>query len=409
VASAAHVVVVGTQAVLVLVGAVIGIFGMASVAIAVAALSRRHERTGTAAGAPSLRIAVVVPAHDEALFIGRCVQSLRAQTYPEALYEVIVIADNCSDATADIAASEGARVLERNEPLLRGKGHALRWAAERVLAMDPAFNAIAVVDADSVAEPDFLAILAAPLVAGAEAAQGESLLFEDGSPRTALRAAAFLLINRARPAGRRALGLPCGLVGNGMLLSRSLLEAHPWQAFSSTEDLEYSLSLRAAGVRPVFAPGAVLLSPVASSGSGAEQQRLRWTGGKVSLAREWLPRLVRRSLMERRPDLLDTAFELAMPPLGLFAGFTLLGASASAVGTGTGAFPYWTTLPWAVAMVSLPAYVLIGLVAARAPASAYRALTVAPLFVGSTLLRSRELVRFRADTWQRARRPNEQI
>src|SRR5438045_526297 len=85
-------------------------------------------------GRPShKRIAVLVPAHDEAALIGRCVRSLRAQTYPSHLYDVIVVADNCTDATASIARSAGAEVLVRDEPGARGKGRALRWAIDQVL------------------------------------------------------------------------------------------------------------------------------------------------------------------------------------------------------------------------------------------------------------------------------------
>ena len=189
---------------------------------------------------PRKRIAVLVPAHDEAALIARCVQSLQAQTYPSRLYDVIVVADNCSDATASIARSAGADVLVRDEPDARGKGRALRWAFDRVLRRPIPPDAVVVVDADSVADPCFLSALVRPFESGASAVQGESLLAEDGSRAASLRAAAFLLVNRVRPAGRSALGLPCDLTGNGMLLSSELLRAYPWDAFTSAEDLEYT-------------------------------------------------------------------------------------------------------------------------------------------------------------------------
>src|SRR5260221_11108839 len=153
--------------------------------------------------------------------------------------------------------------MVRNEPDSRGKGQALRWAMDKVLAGDASLDAIAVVDADSVAERGLLAGLTVHLEGGAEAIQGEYLVLpEDRSARGELRAAAILLFHRVRFGGRAALGLPCTLVGNGMLFSRSLLERYPWNAFSGAEDLEYSIDLRLAGVRPVFAGSALLRGPV---------------------------------------------------------------------------------------------------------------------------------------------------
>ena len=383
-------------------GGVAALFGGYLLVLAVAAT--RHRRGGDCGAQPATRVVVLVPAHDEAALIERCVRSLRAQAYPSGLFDVVVIADNCRDDTAAVAARAGARVVVRDAPGAPGKGRALRWAMDAVLAEDPPPGAIAVVDADAVAAPDFLARLVAPLEAGALAVQGESLLSEDGSPRTALRAAAFLLVNRVRPAGRAALGLPAALTGNGMLLSRELLLAMPWEAYTSTEDLEYTLQLRLAGVGVAFAGGAVLLSPAAPNARAAALQQLRWEGGQAHLARAWLPRLLAGALRERRPALLDAALDLAVPPLGLLAAGVLAGTAAAVALVPAGALPAAVLVPWALALVAIPLYVLVGLRAAHAPASAYRALGRAPLFVVSKALAAPRLRRFSADTWVRTER-----
>jgi cellulose synthase/poly-beta-1,6-N-acetylglucosamine synthase-like glycosyltransferase len=400
-----HVALRSTEVAALVFGAGAAAFALYLAVLALAALTHRNLSVPVI-DQPSLRIAVVVPAHNESHLIARCIRSLRCQTYPARLYDVVVVADNCDDATASIAAAEGAQVLVREEPMRRGKGYALRWAMDRLLAA-PGIDAIAVVDADTVASPEFLVTLAAPLHRGADVTQGESLLFGDGPPEVALRAAAFLLVNRARPAGRAALGLPCSLAGNGMLLSRAILEAHPWEAFTSTEDLEYALSLRAAGIGPTFASGAVLYSPVAPGGAAAEQQRLRWTGGKLHLAQRWVPKLLLRGLREKRPDLLDAAIDLAVPPLGLLAGLIVLGLAVTSAGAWAGVIATWATAPWAIAALALTGYVLVGLRSAHAPATTYRALLYAPVLIGWALLRTRQLSTFRADTWHRAQRPNE--
>ena len=358
---------------------------------------------------PTSRLVVLVPAHNEADFIGRCLETLHFQDYSPDLFEVAVIADNCTDATASIAASMGARVLVRDDPEAPGKGPALRWAMDRLLAQARAPDAVVVVDADTVAAPGLLGALASRLEAGADAVQGEYLaLPEDDSPGATLRAAGFLLFHKVRFSGRAALGLPCNLVGNGMLLRRSLLEEMPWGAFTSAEDLEYSVDLRLAGHRPVYAHDAALRAPLPSGGRAAGVQRLRWEGGRFHVVRTRLPKLVREIAAGRRWSLLDAAVDLAVPPLGVLAIVAVAGTAASTLLIVSGAGPAWIALPWVVASASIPAFVLGGLASARAPAATYRALALAPRYVASSLLtRLRLLGGLRADTWERTERPSD--
>jgi hypothetical protein len=234
--------------------------------------------------------------------------------------------------------------------------------------------------------------------------QGESLLAEDGSPSTALRAAAFLLVNRVRPAGRAALGLPCNLSGNGMLFSHDVLRANPWDAFTSTEDVEYSIKLRLAGVRPAFAFGAILVSPAAPTADAAVQQQLRWEGGKLHVARTQIPRLVAAAVRRRRPSLLDPAIELAILPLGLLAAGAIAGTAVGVVLVATGLLPLWSLTPWLVGLVAIPLYVLIGMRAGRAPASNYAALARAPLFILAKIRGAHRLLTYRSDSWVRTER-----
>src|SRR5713226_6983933 len=186
--------------------------------LAIAAVAVRPRRMPRAD--PS-RLAVLVPAHNEAELIGRCVRSLLGQSYPRLSYRVIVIADNCRDQTAVEARAAGAEVMVRDEPTARGKGQALRWAMDRILAGSTPPDALVVVDADSLAHPELLWELEAERAAGAEVVQAEYLIAdENGSTQSELVALAFLLFHRVRLGGRRALGLPANLVGNGMLLTR---------------------------------------------------------------------------------------------------------------------------------------------------------------------------------------------
>lgn len=345
-------------------------------------------------GPSSKRLTVVVPAHDEEALIGRCVRSLLAQSYPAGLFRVVVVADNCEDSTAARAEAEGARVMVRNEPDVRGKGHALRWAIDRLLGEPDALDGIVVVDADSVADANLVAALAAELEAGHEVVQADyTLLEEPGTERSELVRAGFLLFHRVRFSGRARLGMAANLVGNGMLFSRRVLEAHPWDAFTGVEDLEYSLELRLAGVTPRFAPAARVAGPGPASRAGAVRQRMRWEGGRFYVVRRMLGPLVHAAIARRDAHLLDAAFDLATPPLSLLSMAILAGALVTLVAAITGHTPAWSLLPWAVAMLSVPVFVVTGLWSAGAPASTWRAMLSAPLFVGWKLVTYARLLR----------------
>jgi len=360
-------------------------------------------------GNHSARLTVLVPAYNEADYIKRCVDSLLDQHYPRDRYAIVVIADNCTDATAGIAAAAGAEVLVRDQPDARGKGQALRWAMDQVLVRSPAPDAIVVVDADSIAEPELLAGLAARLEAGAQAVQGDyQVLAEDESARSDLRRAALILFHRVRFGGRAVLGLPCNLVGNGMLFSRDLLERHPWDAFTGAEDLEFSIGLRLAGVGPVFAPEARLAGPVPTGGKALRVQQRRWTGGRFYIVRSQLPKLVSTMVRRRDWSLLDAVVDLATPPLGLLAAGITGGTIVVAALSVAGVTAPWTIVPWAVALVALPSFVLVGLRAADSPASMYRSLAQAPGIVAAQMLGYLPLLKgLHQTSWERTERPSE--
>lgn len=374
--------------------------------LVLALASFRRVRTPAPAEPPP-RLAVLVPAHDEEQLVGRCVESLLAQDYPPSRFRVVVIADNCGDRTAAVAGGVGAVVMERRDDR-RGKGHALRWAMDRLLAGAEPPDAIVVVDADSVAEPGLLAHLAGALSAGAGVAQAEYLvLADDASTRSRLVAAAFLLFHRVRFGGRAALGMPASLVGNGMLFSRRLLETLPWNAFTGVEDLEYTIELRLAGFRPRYVPAARLGGPVPHGYRGMRGQRLRWEGGRWHVVRTRLPQLIGHAL-RRDPAVLDAAVDLAVPPLGLLAMAALAGGVVTAAAVALHVATAWSLTPWLLAVAALTAFVFLGLLSARAPASLWLALLEAPRFLAwKAVTYVSIVVGFDPHRWERAERPAE--
>lgn len=262
---------------------------------------------------PLGRLAVVVPAHDEAAGIARCVASLRRAAAPLPEVEIVVVADNCSDDTAAVARAAGARVLERCDLAHRGKGYALRFAFEALLAEGAA--AVVVIDADSVVAPDTLVELSRWLAAGADAVQARyGVANPEAGLRPRLMAVALMAFNVLRPRGRARWGLSAGILGNGFALSADTLRAVPYDAHSVVEDLEYHLRLVRSGRSVAFADRAEVLATMPTGGRGVRTQRARWEGGRLRMLRDAAPALV-GAIAGGAGRLLEPLLELLLLPL----------------------------------------------------------------------------------------------
>jgi hypothetical protein len=319
-----------------------------------------------------LGLTVLLPAHDEEATLPPTLAALAAADYPAGLVDVVVVADNCTDATARVARDGGARVLERTAPDARGKGQALAWALAQL--GDAARDAVVIVDADCRVSPGFLTAVDDALRAGADAVQADYRVANaEASTASALRAIAFLLHNTVRPAGRTRLGLSCGILGTGFALRRETLAAVPWRAFGVSEDREYHLALVASGRRVVFTRAGAVHSDMPERTDVAQTQELRWEGQKAGLARTWTPRLMAEGMRRRDPVRLEAALEGLMPPQTAAALLALAGTAVAVAGRSRRG-----TAAGALAVALQGVYVVGGLAAAGAPASSYRALLAIP-------------------------------
>ena len=329
---------------------------------------------------PGLRFDIVVPAHDEEQGIGATIANLQELDYPKERVRVLVVADNCADATARIAAEAGVLVLERRDPLRRGKGYALQRAFQRV--EEDAVADVVVVDADTTVSPNLLRAFAQRFAAGAGAVQASyGVRDPDASWRARLMVIALAVFHGLRSLGRERLGLSTGLRGNGMAFSRQVLRRVPADAFSIVEDVEYGIKLAEAGVRIGYVPEARVLGDMAPRGPAAATQRQRWEGGRAAVARAHAPRLLREGFARRDAIRLDLAMDLLVPPLTSLALAAALGAAAALawhVGLGGSA----TILaPWLLSIVFLIAYVLRGVSLSGAGPRGLLTLLWAPAYI----------------------------
>jgi hypothetical protein len=346
--------------------------------LAARSATRRAAGPGAPAG-QSLRLVVLVPAHDEEAGIGATLEALRGTAYPQEARRIVVIADNCGDRTAAVAEAAGAEVWKRADPARRGKGFALAWALERLLALDDPFDAVVFVDADCTVSANVLAAIDARLRAGARAMQVDYVAGNpEASSASALRFAAFAVGDTVRSLGKDRLGLSCGLVGTGMAFTRDLLERNPWTATGLVEDGEFHMRLVLAGERVEFVPEARVSQAVPTSLKASSSQQARWEMGKWQLVRRWSGRLVFAGLAKRDPLRLHAGLECLVPPQSAIA-IGNLGSALAGILLGSRrllALSLFTA-------ISQATFVLAGLRLVRAPAHVYRALLSAPALVAS--------------------------
>jgi cellulose synthase/poly-beta-1,6-N-acetylglucosamine synthase-like glycosyltransferase len=355
------------------------------------------------AGPPRLRFDLIVPAHDEQDGIAETVKSLLAIDHPRDLFRVVVVADNCTDATAERARAAGAEVLVRDDLANRGKGQALAYAFERSLA--GAADAVVVVDADTLVSANLLRAFSARLEAGARAVQADYAVRNAGdSWRTRLMAIAFAAFHEVRSRGRERLSLSCGLRGNGMCFSRALLGEVPHHSYSLVEDVEYGLRVGEAGHRVVYAGEAHVWGQMVSSEKASRSQRRRWEQGRSEMVRKHGLRLLKLALQRRDRVLFDLFVDVVLPPLSWIAALSVGGLCATLavrLYSGHPGAPVW---PWAASVLFLTLYVLRGWALSGTGARGLSTLLLAPFYVAWKLLVMLRRPARRSGEWVRTTR-----
>jgi cellulose synthase/poly-beta-1,6-N-acetylglucosamine synthase-like glycosyltransferase len=353
---------------------------------------------------PATRFDAIVPAHDEEIGIAATVESLLATDYPAERRRVLVVADNCSDATAERAREAGAIVIERVDPQRRGKGYALARAFEQTLS-DGFANAVVVVDADTRVTPNLLRAFDARLAAGLKAIQADDAVANRfASWRTRLMHIAFTLFIDLRSRARERMRISVGLHGNGMCFATTLLKEVPHEAFSVVEDLEYGIRIGRAGHRVAYAGEARVESEMASTAAASQSQRERWEGGRFALAKQNAPRLLAEGLRRRSLLLLDLAADLLVPPLTYVALATVVGLGVSLACALLRIVPSWAVAPWGAAAACFGLYLARGIWLSRVGPRAILDLLWAPVYMTWKILLLLRRSPAKSGTWVRTAR-----
>lgn len=354
-------------------------------------LNSKDESSLFESGEPK-RFVVLIPAHNEEVLIGVALASLVNLNYPKDFFDIVVIADNCKDATAKIAKESGAIALERFDLEKIGKGFALEWALERLLSANPeaylsaaaTFDAVVILDADTQVAPNLLKAFAQAINSGEKAMQARyEVLNPEESWRTRLMCCALSLVHIVKPLGRERLKLSDGLKGNGMCFTREVVMKVPWSGASITEDIEYALRICREGYRVAFLPGSAVWAQMPTTGAQSVTQRKRWEGGRYHLLFQTAPSLLKEGIRRKNPVLLDRAAELIIPPFAEMFAFPFLLMIVSFVAR----YAYhWQTALWygvgfATLLLMQAVYLFGGMWIAKVPSNIAFSALCAPAYI----------------------------
>ncbi|MCX2888154.1 MULTISPECIES: glycosyltransferase family 2 protein [Pseudomonas] len=268
------------------------------------------------------RVAVLVPAHDEASII----QATLATITPQLLEgdRLLVVADNCSDNTAQLARESGAEVVERYDAQLRGKGYALDFGVRHLARQPP--EVVIVVDADCQVGEGAIDTLARRCHAAQRPVQSLYLMRAPAGAGLKVQVAEFAwrVKNLVRPRGWSRLGLPCQLMGAGMAFGWHDLSLINLANGHLVEDVKLGLDLCQQGKPPLFCPEALVTSQFPLSQQGLNSQRTRWEHGHLGLMLGDAPKRVLAAITQRNGSLAAMTLDLVVSPLALLT-LTLLG------------------------------------------------------------------------------------
>ncbi len=273
---------------------------------------------------PVKKFAMIVAAHNEEVVIGKLIESMAKLNYPKELYDVFVIADNCTDKTAEISRSYGVNVFERSNKDKRGKGYALEWMFGKLFEMDKKYDAICIFDADNLVHEDFLKEINSKMLEGYKVVQG---YIDSKNPNDSWIATSYSIAfwsqNRMFQLARSNVGFSNQLGGTGFAIDTTMLQELGWGATCLTEDLEFTCKLVSNGEKVGWAHDARIFDEKPLTLKQSWSQRKRWMQGFTDVASRYFFKLLKESIKQRKWYMFDCALYVMQPFVTL-----LLGASA---------------------------------------------------------------------------------
>ncbi len=236
----------------------------------------------------------IIPAHNEEMVVGSLVESLKNQTYDKDLYDIYVIADNCTDNTAKVAEEAGAIVYKRFDSVNKTKGFALNWFLKQKIDEQADYDAFFVFDADNIVDKNFISAMNKKLCEGEDVVQGyRDIKNPTDNWITAGYALFYWTLHRFYHLARYNVGLSPLLNGTGFMVKFDVIKPDGWNTETLTEDIEFSLKRIIAGKKLGWATDAIVYDEQPTSFKQSWSQRSRWTVGHIQCVNRYTTDLVK--------------------------------------------------------------------------------------------------------------------
>ena len=234
----------------------------------------------------------IIPAHNEEMVVANLIESLKNQTYDKNLYDIYVIADNCTDKTAEVARKTGAIVYERFDNAHKTKGYALQWFLKQKIAENADYDAFFVFDADNIVDKNFIKNMNKKLCQGEEVVQGyRDIKNPTDNWITAGYALFYWTMHRMYHLARYNIGLSPLLNGTGFMVKFDVVKPNGWETQTLTEDIEFSLKQIIQGRKLGWATDAIVYDEQPTSFKQSWSQRSRWTVGHMQCLKTYTGQL----------------------------------------------------------------------------------------------------------------------
>ena len=371
-----------------------------------AIVTRKQKSDAPVSIEPNITYKILIPAHNEAGIIGKTLAKLIPELPDSTPQNVVLVADNCNDATAAIAASYGIKVLIRQDIAQRGKGFALDFGIQNLKNNQPP-QVLVIMDADCETTKASLTTLINLVASKNRPAQMTYLmrLVENASIKQKIAGFAWLLKNKIRLAAMTQLGFPIVLTGTGM--------AFPWAVFDTVklghsnivEDMQLGIDCAVNGHPVLFCSQAIVYSDFPEQSTAELSQRTRWEHGHIQTIVQQLPFLIKEVWRQKNWQLFALAMDIGVPPLSLqilisLSGLALLATFAWVLSNATAflilllSFTYFATMLigvwWYFGQTYLSARELFGI--------PLYVLSKLSIYVGYIFKRQKEWVRTDRDT-----------
>ena len=274
-----------------------------------------HKVRPTPPASRNHRYAVLIAARNESSVIAELIDSIQKQKYPKELLDIFVVADNCTDSTADVARRAGAIVYERHNTVQVGKGYALDYIL-KLIAQDygeDAYEGFFVFDADNLLDENYVAEMNKlfdrgyrVLTSYRNSKNYDSNWLSAGYSLWFLREAKYL--NNPR----MILGTSCAISGTGFLVHNDIIKKnHGWKHHLLTEDIEFSIDSVIQGEKIGYCGTAKVYDEQPRTWEQSWNQRLRWSKGFYQVFARYGGRLVKGFVKEHRFGCYDMFMTIA--------------------------------------------------------------------------------------------------